>query len=112
MRNTKSQTKSVGSNEKSRKKSSGSDEVFYREKKNGKVSYEFNATYRKPSDSGWVSEVRRKPSIEKKSKTSQPEIENVSIQEKYDIFDVTSAKLMSKEIQRYLLKMDVGVWEG
>ena len=111
LRNAKARTESIGSTEKSCKKSSTSaEEIFYREEKNGKVTYEFNATYRKPSDSGWVSEVRRKPSIEKKSKTSQPEIESVSIQEKYYIFDVTSAKLMSKEIQRYLLKMDMGVF--
>ena len=67
-RNPKSRTKSLGTIEKSRKKSSGSEDVFYREEKNGKVSYEFNATYRKPSDSGWVSETRIKPDVSWKTK--------------------------------------------
>ena len=105
-RNPKSRTKSLGTIEKSRKKSSGSEDVFYREEKNGKVSYEFNATYRKPSDSGWVSETRIKPDISWKTKKLQPEIEIVSnTQEKLDMFDVTSAKLFSKEIQRYFVRI-------
>jgi hypothetical protein len=105
LRNTISRTKSLGSYEKSRKKSSGSDDVFYREEKKGKVSYEFNATYRKPSDSGWVSEISTKTAFSRKSKRSQPETEMVSVQQRLDIFDVTSAKIMSKEIQRYLWKL-------
>ena len=88
---------------KTRKRSSGirtgSGELFYREVNGRHVSYEFNATYRKPSDSGWVSEDNsnhtRPKSFRKKSDT-----ESESKIEKVDIFDIASAKRMSNALNQ------------
>ena len=89
-----------------KKSSSGNRKIFYRVVKGRKVSYEFNATYRTPSDSEWISEIQIRPKSEnestrKKSKSeqsdSEPEPEEA---EEFDIFDIATAKLMSKQLQK------------
>ena len=89
-----------------RKSSSDKKKIFYRVVKGRKVSYEFNATYRTPSDSEWVSEIQIRPKSEsestrKKSKSEQSDSENEpEEQEEFDIFDIATAKLMSKQLQK------------
>ena len=89
-----------------KKSSSGNRKIFYRVVKGRKVSYEFNATYRTPSDSEWISEIQIRPKSEnegtrKKSKSeqsdSEPEPEET---EEFDMFDIATAKLMSKQLQK------------
>ena len=76
--------------------SKGGGKIFYREVKNGKVTYEFNATYRKPSDSGWISETQRPRTKINRAKSEGNE--ESPKKEKIDIFDVTSAKLAGKDL--------------
>ena len=91
--------------EKMRHKSEGKDstksggKIFYREEKNGKVTYEFNTTYRKPSDSGWVSETQRPKSKINRKRSRSDNSEEPPVNVKLDIFDVTSAKLVGKDLQ-------------
>ena len=87
-----------------RKSSEGQDgseksgsKIFYRTEKNGKVTYEFNATYRKPSDSGWVSETERPRSKISRKHSQNNEPEKVE-KEKIDIFDITAAKSIGKDL--------------
>ena len=75
----------------------GKEKIFYRQVKDGKVTYEFNATYRKPSDSGWVSEIER-PKSKINRDRSKSEVDEEP-KEKIDIFDVTSAKLIGDKLQ-------------
>ena len=74
--------------EKLRKKSEGQEgakgggKIFYREEKNGKVTYEFNATYRKPSDLGWVSAAAAEQQrARKRSQNEEPESPGELIEE-------------------------------
>ena len=99
--------KSIDDVDSPRKKSScGKKKIFYRVVKGRKVSYEFNATYRTPSDSEWVSEIQIRPKSEnestrKKSKSEQSDSETEpEQQEEFDMFDIATAKLMSKQLQK------------
>ena len=102
-RNPNSQLARAKLREKLRKKSEGQEgakgggKIFYREEKNGKVTYEFNATYRKPSDLGWVSAAaaEQRARSRKRSQNEEPESPE---KEKIDMFDITTAKMMGKEL--------------
>ena len=101
-RNPNSQLARAKLREKLRKKSEGKEEakgggkIFYREEKNGKVTYEFNATYRKPSDLGWISAAaaEQRTRSRKRSQNEEEEPEK----EKIDMFDITTAKMIGKEL--------------
>ena len=91
-----------GSHDVKRKKESSVDkQIFYREVRNGKVSYEFNATYRKPADDEWVAEIERpKSTFERKRSQPLQDTGPILEKERLSMYDVTTAKFMSKEIQK------------
>ena len=85
----------------SRRHSSGSDaggsrsrEFFHRTVEGRKVIYKFNATYRKPSDSGWVFETHEKSS--RKKSDSEQKVENT----KNDMLDKKEDELNTTELNQ------------